>query len=160
MTGEWSTRRADDCGLRKALLYKATSLRTRTTSRKVATMTFISYAQNFEDVRLWRALNSFECGFYIDVGATDPAHDSVTKAFYDHGWSGINVEPMQNYYDALRQQRPRDHYLAMRGQRPDWRTDLLRHSRLGTFNRRPRRRARTQKPRHGCAQPDRHPPSP
>lgn len=71
-------------------------------------MTFISYAQNFEDVRLWRALNSFECGFYIDVGANDPAHDSVTKAFYDHGWSGINVEPMQNYYDALRQQRPRD----------------------------------------------------
>lgn len=57
-------------------------------------MTFISYAQNFEDVRLWRALKQFEHGFYIDVGANDPSHDSVTKAFYDHGWHGINVEPM------------------------------------------------------------------
>lgn len=71
-------------------------------------MTFISYAQNFEDVRLWRALQYFENGFYIDVGANDPIHDSVTKAFYDRGWQGINVEPMQNYYDALRQHRPRD----------------------------------------------------
>ncbi|MCX4218710.1 MULTISPECIES: FkbM family methyltransferase [Pseudomonas] len=71
-------------------------------------MTFISYAQNFEDVRLWRALQYFENGFYIDVGANDPIHDSVTKAFYDRGWQGINVEPMQNYHDALRQHRPRD----------------------------------------------------
>ena len=71
-------------------------------------MTFISYAQNFEDVRLWRALKQFEHGFYIDVGANDPSHDSVTKAFYDHGWRGVNVEPMQNYYDALCQARPRD----------------------------------------------------
>ena len=71
-------------------------------------MTFISYAQNFEDVRLWRALKQFEHGFYIDVGANDPSHDSVTRAFYDHGWHGVNVEPMQNYYDALCQARPRD----------------------------------------------------
>ncbi|MFP3677566.1 FkbM family methyltransferase [Pseudomonas sp. URMO17WK12:I12] len=71
-------------------------------------MTFISYAQNFEDIRLWRALKTVENGFYIDVGANDPTHDSVTKAFYDHGWSGINVEPMPNYYEALCQQRPKD----------------------------------------------------
>jgi len=71
-------------------------------------VTFISYAQNFEDIRLWRALKIVENGFYIDVGANDPTHDSVTKAFYDHGWSGINVEPMPNYFDALCQQRPND----------------------------------------------------
>ncbi|MCU0118318.1 FkbM family methyltransferase [Pseudomonas sp. B2M1-30] len=71
-------------------------------------MTFISYAQNFEDIRLWRALKFFESGFYIDVGANHPTHDSVTKAFYDRGWSGINIEPMQNFHDVLRQQRPRD----------------------------------------------------
>ncbi|MFS2198471.1 FkbM family methyltransferase [Pseudomonas sp. Pseusp3] len=71
-------------------------------------MTFISYAQNFEDIRLWRALKTVENGFYIDVGANDPTHDSVTKAFYDHGWTGINVEPMPNYYQALCQQRPKD----------------------------------------------------
>lgn len=71
-------------------------------------MAFISYAQNFEDIRLWRIFKSIQNGFYIDVGANDPVHDSVTKAFYDHGWSGINVEPMPNYFDALCQQRPRD----------------------------------------------------
>jgi len=71
-------------------------------------VTFISYAQNFEDIRLWRALKFFENGFYIDVGANDPIHDSVTKAFYDRGWSGINIEPMQSFHDALVQQRPRD----------------------------------------------------
>ena len=71
-------------------------------------MTFISYAQNFEDIRLWRALKTVENGFYIDVGANHPTHDSVTKAFYDRGWTGINVEPMPNYYEALRQERPKD----------------------------------------------------
>jgi len=71
-------------------------------------VTFISYAQNFEDIRLWRALKTVENGFYIDVGANDPTHDSVTKAFYDHGWTGINVEPMPNYYESLCQQRPKD----------------------------------------------------
>ncbi|WP_372437752.1 FkbM family methyltransferase [Pseudomonas chlororaphis subsp. aureofaciens] len=71
-------------------------------------MTFISYAQNFEDIRLWRALKHVEKGFYIDVGANHPTADSVTRAFYDRGWSGINVEPVPSYYDALCQERPRD----------------------------------------------------
>ena len=71
-------------------------------------MTFISYAQNFEDIRLWRALRNVENGFYIDIGANDPVHDSVTKAFYDHGWTGINVEPVANYHQALCEQRPKD----------------------------------------------------
>ena len=34
-------------------------------------MSFISYAQNFEDVMLWRALKHVENGFYIDVGANE-----------------------------------------------------------------------------------------
>jgi hypothetical protein len=46
-------------------------------------MSFISYAQNLEDVMLYRALKHVECGFYIDVGAQHPVIDSVTKAFYD-----------------------------------------------------------------------------
>lgn len=71
-------------------------------------MTFISYAQNFEDIRLWRALQSVENGFYLDVGANHPTDDSVTRAFYDHGWRGINIEPVQAYYDALCQERPND----------------------------------------------------
>ncbi len=45
-------------------------------------MTFISFAQNAEDVMLWRALGHVRAGFYIDVGAQDPELDSVTHAFY------------------------------------------------------------------------------
>ena len=44
-------------------------------------MTFISYAQNFEDVLLWRALGTVERGFFIDVGAQHPDQDTVTPAF-------------------------------------------------------------------------------
>ncbi|SEN36317.1 methyltransferase, FkbM family [Pseudomonas sp. ok272] len=71
-------------------------------------MTFISYAQNFEDIRLWRALKYYDNGFYIDVGANQPTLDSVTKAFYERGWTGINIEPIQTYYDALCTERPND----------------------------------------------------
>ena len=71
-------------------------------------MTFISYAQNYEDVILWRALRDVERGFYVDVGAADPEEWSVTRAFYDRGWSGINVEPLDEYFDRLTKDRPRD----------------------------------------------------
>lgn len=71
-------------------------------------MVFISYAQNFEDVLLWRALGHVEGGFYIDVGANDPSLDSVTLAFYERGWRGINIEPMRQYFDQLQAARPAD----------------------------------------------------
>jgi FkbM family methyltransferase len=71
-------------------------------------MSFISYAQNFEDVMLWRALKHIEQGFYIDVGANDPTIDSVTKAFYENGWRGINIEPLESHYNDLQIERPRD----------------------------------------------------
>ena len=44
-------------------------------------MTFIFYAQNFEDVLLRRALRGVEAGFYVAVGASHPDADSVTRAF-------------------------------------------------------------------------------
>jgi FkbM family methyltransferase len=71
-------------------------------------MTFQSYAQNFEDVMLWRALGHIDGGFYIDVGAQDPVLDSVTCAFYERGWRGINIEPVPRYYEALVAARPED----------------------------------------------------
>lgn len=71
-------------------------------------MTFISYAQNFEDVMLWRALKHIVCGFYIDVGANAPGEDSVTRAFYDKGWNGINIEPITKHHFELQKDRPRD----------------------------------------------------
>ncbi|MFZ6846089.1 FkbM family methyltransferase [Undibacterium sp. RuTC16W] len=76
-------------------------------------MPFISYSQNFEDVLLWRALGHIKNGFYIDVGANDPVEHSVTKAFYDAGWSGINIEPLPKFQLAFQEQRPRDINLAI-----------------------------------------------
>lgn len=76
-------------------------------------MTFISYAQNFEDVLLWRALGHIKNGFYIDVGANDPEEHSVTKAFYDAGWRGISIEPLPSFHQAFLEQRPRDVNLAV-----------------------------------------------
>lgn len=71
-------------------------------------MTFISYAQNAEDVVLARAFAPGHVGFYVDIGASDPVVDSVTKHFYDHGWCGINVEPASLVASELRAARPRD----------------------------------------------------
>ena len=71
-------------------------------------MDFVSYAQNLEDVMLYRALKYVEHGIYIDVGAWHPVIDSVTKAFYDRGWRGINIEPEREYFDLLEQDRPED----------------------------------------------------
>jgi len=76
-------------------------------------MTFISYAQNCEDVLLWRALGHVKNGFYIDVGANDPVEHSVTKAFYDAGWRGISIEPLPSFHAAFLEQRPRDVNLAI-----------------------------------------------
>ncbi|WP_375491770.1 FkbM family methyltransferase, partial [uncultured Nostoc sp.] len=71
-------------------------------------MTFISYAQNFEDVLLNRVFKHKSTGFYIDVGALHPTVDSVTKAFYDLGWSGINIEQIKECYKLFEQELPRD----------------------------------------------------
>ena len=69
---------------------------------------FISYAQNCEDVILWRALRGIPSGRYMDIGANHPLNDSVTKAFYDRGWRGINVEPIRSLCDLLLAERPQD----------------------------------------------------
>jgi FkbM family methyltransferase len=82
-------------------------------SKPAHNMTFISYSQNFEDVLLWRALGHIKNGFYIDVGANDPVEHSVTNAFYERGWHGINIEPLPSFQQAFIEQRPRDINLAV-----------------------------------------------
>jgi FkbM family methyltransferase len=68
----------------------------------------ISYAQNGEDVVLARLFAGRTTGRYVDVGASDPVKDSVTKHFYDLGWRGINIEPIPAAAAALRTARPED----------------------------------------------------
>lgn len=69
---------------------------------------FISHAQNFEDVMLWRALHGVSAGRYLDVGAGEPDADSVTLAFYERGWRGVNIEPLPGPFARLQASRPRD----------------------------------------------------
>jgi FkbM family methyltransferase len=69
---------------------------------------FISYAQNREDIVLWRALGHATPGRYVEVGANHPTDDSATRAFYDRGWSGVTVEPVPYFASLHREQRPRD----------------------------------------------------
>jgi FkbM family methyltransferase len=70
---------------------------------------FVSYAQNHEDVVLARALHpDREPGFWIDIGAGDPIAESVTAAFSERGWRGINVEPLVREYESLCAARPKD----------------------------------------------------
>ena len=68
----------------------------------------ISYAQNFEDVMLWRALGQVQRGTYVDIGAQDPLVDSISLMFHQAGWKGIHVEPTSADAQARRAQRPHD----------------------------------------------------
>jgi FkbM family methyltransferase len=70
-------------------------------------MAMISYAQNREDVILARVFTD-PTGFYVDVGASDPVMHSVTKWFYDRGWTGVNIEPHTPTFERLASDRPRD----------------------------------------------------
>ena len=70
---------------------------------------FVSYAQNREDVVLARALRPDDRrGFWVDVGAGDPVLDSVTAAFAERGWRGVNVEPLPREHQRLCAARPAD----------------------------------------------------
>jgi FkbM family methyltransferase len=70
---------------------------------------FVSYAQNQEDVVLARALRPDDReGFWVDVGAGDPVLDSVTAAFAERGWHGVNVEPLPREHERLCAARPAD----------------------------------------------------
>ena len=68
----------------------------------------ITYAQDNEDVILASILKGVKEGFYVDVGANSPDFYSVTKLFYEQGWSGINIEPLPDEFNELCAKRERD----------------------------------------------------
>ena len=53
----------------------------------------ISYSQFGEDLWLADYFSDKRDGFYVDVGAFDPANVSNTLLLYRRGWRGINIEP-------------------------------------------------------------------
>jgi FkbM family methyltransferase len=68
----------------------------------------VSYASNREDVVLRRAFAEQGTGFFIEIGACNPVHASMTKYFSDRGWCGVNVEPIPSQAELFRPSRPRD----------------------------------------------------
>lgn len=78
----------------------------------------ICYTRNFEDVMLQRVLADVARGHFIDVGASMPVLDNNTFAFYQKGWRGISIEPLE-YQELWRQERPEDVFLnAAAGSQP------------------------------------------
>ncbi len=91
---------------------------------------FESFAQNGEDIILWRALGEIENGTYVDVGAADPDEDSVTKAFYQRGWRGINIEPAPEHAARLAAERTGDVLVQACAGEPDG--SIVLHHVVGT----------------------------
>lgn len=88
-------------------------------------MTFISYARNFEDVFLWRALQHVRNGFYIDMGAQDSVICSVSLGFYEQGWRGVHVVASPLHARKLREARPDEEVLEIIGRLSPDDTDSL-----------------------------------
>jgi FkbM family methyltransferase len=71
----------------------------------------ISYAQNGEDVRIWRAFQQAggQSGrVYVDVGANEPRHLSISASLHDEGWRGLLIEADPELAADLRVHRPGD----------------------------------------------------
>ena len=75
----------------------------------------VSYAQNAEDVRVWRAFRNLDqAGLtYVDVGANEPRHLSITASLHDLGWRGLLVEADPDLAAELRARRPGDRVVQM-----------------------------------------------
>ena len=84
-----------------------------TNLNKTGILNYKSYSQYLEDIILFLFLYDINIGFYIDVGANDPIIDSVTNFFYLRGWKGINIEPLDDKYILLKNNRTRDINLHM-----------------------------------------------
>ena len=68
----------------------------------------ITYAQNREDIIIRAFFPSGYKGFYVDVGAAHPTIGSVTKLLYDEGWRGVNIDPNEELYGLLKNERSED----------------------------------------------------
>ena len=69
---------------------------------------FVSYAEYLEDLTIYNVLGEIKNGYYIDAGASDPWELSVTQAFYERGWRGINIEPRKEAFEDIKKLRPKD----------------------------------------------------
>lgn len=77
-------------------------------------VTHLSYAQNGEDIRVWRAFrdlvpaDDFSGFTYVDVGANYPWEMSITASLYPMGWRGLLVEADPDLAAGFKVTRPGD----------------------------------------------------
>lgn len=84
-----------------------------------ATRAIVTYSQNKEDIVLTSLFKDVAEGVYVDVGAAHPDYLSVTKAFYQRGWHGVNIEPNERLAQLITKVRPRDTTYQMAVARKD-----------------------------------------
>jgi len=72
------------------------------------------YSHNAEDVllRLFCEMSAGYRGFYVDIGAFHPVIASNTNYFYQHGWSGINIDANPYSIKEFNKERERDINIA------------------------------------------------
>ena len=93
----------------------------------------VSYAQCGEDLVLQTLLGNKRDGFYVDIGAHDPNQISVTKAFYEIGWKGVNIDANPRKMDLLKEFRTRDFNLNYAcGQKPEYEFYVMSSSAMST----------------------------
>lgn len=68
----------------------------------------ISFAQNAEDVLIFRAFRGKRAGCFVDIGAGHPIADNVTQWLRMMGWAGVNIEPNPIFHRELELYRPDD----------------------------------------------------
>lgn len=71
----------------------------------------LSFSQEGEDLLLmsfFQELSAGYKGFYLDIGAHHPFRFSNTYAFYERGWSGINIDACPGSMKPFNEHRRRD----------------------------------------------------
>lgn len=94
-----------------------------------------SWSQCAEDIVLYSLLGGRRKGFYLDLGAHDPTIISVTKLFYDIGWSGVNIEANPDKLKVLKKVRTRDLNLNYAiGKKSTYKLFIMSASSMSTVN--------------------------
>ena len=63
--------------------------------------------QDREDLYLWALVGDRTPGTYVDVGCYDERLHSVTRLFYEHGWSGLNIDANDGFRPGYAMARAR-----------------------------------------------------
>jgi len=66
-----------------------------------------SFSQYGEDKGVWEFFQRKRDGYFVEVGAHHPSFLSQSLLLERNGWRGVLIEPLPNFCDLLREQRPR-----------------------------------------------------